>query len=83
MPEQPKRDSGEVLDDYRRRLDELIDAFWLDAVSGDHKSAELCRKLLQQHALLYGIGGTAPMMPVAANDGDDELAKLRARRTAG
>lgn len=78
---QPKPQVDDVLEDYRVRLDELISAFWLDAVAGEHKSAELVRKLLQQRAALFGIGGASGVTVSAKSDDDvDELAKLRARR---
>lgn len=82
MAEAPKVDLNEVVTEYRTRLEALIDAYWADAVSGEHKSAELCRKLLQQHAGLFGIGGSGSVIAAAsADEGDDELAKLRARRS--
>lgn len=81
MTGQPKPQVDDVLEDYRARLDELISAFWLDAVAGEHKSAELVRKLLQQRAALFGIGGSSGVTVSAKPDEDvDELAKLRARR---
>lgn len=71
----------DVLEDYRLRLDDLVDAFWPDAVAGEHKSAELVRKLLQQRAALFGIGGSSGVTVSSAPDeGEDELAKLRSRR---
>lgn len=60
------------------RLEGLLDAYWLTAVSGDVKSAELVRRVLAQQADLYGGKVALP----AADKGDDELAKLRARRTS-
>lgn len=80
MADGPKIDPADVLGAYRDRLEQLVDTFWADAVAGEHKSAELVRKLLQQHAALFGIGsGTVISAP--ADEGDDELAKLRARRS--
>ena len=71
----------DVLDGYRRRLEDLVDTYWPDAVGGEHKSAELVRKLLQQHAALFGIGGSGGVTASGKPDeSDDELAKLRARR---
>lgn len=82
MAEAPKIDLNEVLAAYRTRLESLIDTFWPDAVAGEHKSAELVRKLLQQHAGLFGIGGSGAVIAADPDDGgDDELAKLRARRS--
>lgn len=62
---------------YEERLESLLDAFWLSALSGDHKSGELCRRLLQQQAEVFRLGEQAE----PAEDADDELAKLRARRS--
>lgn len=58
------------------RLESLLDAYWPAAVSGDLKSAEMVRRILQQQFDAYGRPGVA----TASDDGDDELAKLRARR---
>jgi hypothetical protein len=63
---------------HESRLESLLDAFWLSAMTGDHKSGELCRRLLQQQAELYRLGDSAN---APDEDTDDELAKLRARRS--
>ena len=80
-----RESAGEdVVGQYRARLESLIDTYWAGAVSGEHKSAELVRRLLAQHAGLFGIGGTGGVISLTQrDDGDDELAKLRARRAAG
>ena len=62
-----------------QRLESLLDAFWDSALEGDHKSGELCRRVLQQQADLFGLAALIAAPP--ADDGDDELAKLRARRS--
>lgn len=62
------------------RVEGLLDAYWLTAVSGDVRAAELVRRLLAQQAEMYGIRGKVAMP--AADEGDDELAKLRARRAS-
>ena len=62
------------------RLESLLGAYWLEAMAGDLKSAELVRRLLQQQAEMYGMRGKASLP--AADEGDDELAKLRARRAS-
>jgi len=82
MPDQPKQTAEQVVDDYRKRLERLLDTYWQSAVAGEHKSAELVRRLLQQHAALFGVGvsGT-PAITTSVTKGEDELAKLRARRT--
>ena len=81
MTEPAKTDASAVLEDYRGKLADLIDTYWPDAVAGEHKSAEMVRKLLQQHAALFGIGGSGGV--IVAPDADesvDELAALRSRR---
>jgi hypothetical protein len=65
---------------HEQRLESLLDAFWGLALEGDHKSGELCRRLLQQQADLFGLA--ALIAAPSADEGDDELAKLRARRTS-
>ena len=64
---------------YEQRLESLLEAFLPDAVAGELKSAELCRRVLQQQAELYGLGGKVTVS-APSDEGDDELAKLRARR---
>lgn len=71
-------DSGDPIATLLGRLEGLLDAYWLTAVSGDVKAAELVRRLLQQQAEMYGMRGKAALP--ADDEGDDELAKLRARR---
>lgn len=59
------------------RLDDLLEAFWPGAMTGDVKSGELVRRVLLQQADMYGLRGKVAL-PV--DEGVDELAKLRARR---
>lgn len=80
QPESAGHSHEQVLADYKRRLQDLLDTFWSGALAGEHKSAELCCRVLQQYALLHGVDGKSP--PPAVSKGDDELAKLRARRTS-
>jgi len=63
-----------------RRLESLLGAFWDSALEGDVKSGEFCRRVLQQQADLFGLAAVIAAPP--ADEGDDELAKLRARRTS-
>jgi hypothetical protein len=72
-----------VVDAYRGKLEALIDVYYDGAVAGEHKSAELVRKLLQQHAALFGIGGSGGVTIAAVVDESaDELAQLRSRRSS-
>jgi hypothetical protein len=64
---------------YQERSEALLKSHWGPALRGDHKSAEICRKLLDQQSRL--------LAPLAVPEGElpeeevDELTKLRARRT--
>jgi len=73
-------DSDDPVGTLLGRLEALLEAHWLTALSGDVKAAELVRRLLQQQAEMYGMRGKASLP--AADEGDDELAKLRARRAS-
>ncbi|MGP4056631.1 hypothetical protein ACTWP6_17705 [Mycobacterium sp. 4D054] len=74
---------------WQERTESLLRAHWEQAIAGDHRSAELCRKLLAQQARIYNVGvDTNPLpVPTAAvpadevDGGPDELSKLRARRS--
>lgn len=61
------------------RLEDLLDAFWPAAAIGDVKSGELVLRVLRQQSDLYGLRGRVAL---PADEGVDELAKLRARRAA-
>ena len=39
---------------YQERTEALFKAHWAPALRGDHKSAEICRKILEQHARFFG-----------------------------
>lgn len=75
---------------WQERTESLLRAHWERAIGGDHRSAELCRKLLAQQARIYNVGVDATPLPAptaaapAADDLDDEqpdeLARLRAAR---
>jgi hypothetical protein len=83
--------SDQALDVYTERTERLFQAHWSKALNGDHRSAELCRRILAQQARLHGLeADLAPLpapTPTAGDTGDgeeepqDELAKLRAART--
>lgn len=64
---------------HKRRIERLLEAFWTDAMAGDQRAGELCRRLLAQQGELYGFTtGAAATTPTST--APDELAKLRARR---
>jgi hypothetical protein len=74
---------------YQERSERLLRAHWGRALDGNHRSAELCRKLLGQQAQVYGLakelslaGGTPTgVVEVEPVEPDmDELARLRAKR---
>lgn len=88
----------EALAVHQERFDTLFGAHWGRALEGDHRSAELCRRMLDQSAKLHGLYADASPLPaptttpLTSDDSDakeseepvDELSKLRARRgTAG
>lgn len=84
----------EVLSDepfvlWQERTETLLAAHWDRATRADgpdHRSAELCRKLLGQQARVYGLGADVPLpaptpkLHGGDDDQDDELSRLRARR---
>lgn len=78
---------------YQERTERLFRAHWARALDGDHKSAEVCRKILTQQARMYGIDEPFNLtnnMGVVDTDNEtdplneqeplDELARLRAQR---
>jgi hypothetical protein len=74
---------------WQERSERLFRAHWGPALEGNHRSAELCRKLLGQQAQVYGLaqevglaGGTLTgVLEVEPVEPDmDELARLRAMR---
>ena len=75
---------------WQERSERLFRAHWGRALDGNHRSAELCRKLLGQQAQVYGLAqevalaagtqsGAVEVEPVEPDM--DELARLRAKRT--
>jgi len=84
--------SEEAVAVWQERHERLFEAHWGLALKGDHKSAELCRRMLDQNARLHGLyADTAPALPAPTtalggpDDGEegpvDELSKLRDRRS--
>lgn len=78
---------------YQERSERLLRAHWGPALEGNHRSAELCRKILAQHVLVYGLarevclaGTRADAVEVdqepdpADDEGLDVLARMRADR---
>lgn len=82
--------TDEALSMYQERLERLFQAHWGSALKGEHRSAEICRRLLDQQARLYGLyldqnSLPSPTSTTTVGDADhdereDELATLRARR---
>lgn len=86
--------SDEAFAVFQERSERLFRAHWARALDGDHKSAEICRKLLAQQARMYGIDEVTHVSPnrmgIVDSDGEtdplneqepmDELARLRAAR---
>lgn len=89
--------SDEALAIHQERQERLLLAHWARgtrAENPDHRSAEICRRILAQQARLYGLEAElSPNLPAPtptappAGEGDeepeDELSRLRARRDTG
>lgn len=70
--------SEEALAVWQERHERLFESHWHLALNGDHRSAELCRRLLDQNAKLHGLygegGGSAtpglpaPTAPLSSGD---------------
>lgn len=67
---------------YQERSEALFKAHWGPALRGDHKSAEICRRLLDRQAAMLSPDTDAPAAPNDEEESADELSKLRARRTS-
>lgn len=66
---------------YQERSESLLKAHWALALRGDHKSAEICRKLLdQQLRLLPPLAVPEGESPATPEEEVDELTRLRSRR---
>jgi hypothetical protein len=83
--------SEEALAVHTERTERLFQAHWQKALGGDHRSAEICRKILAQQARLHGLeadltpGLPAPTQHLGDDEPDDEgpsdeLARIRAAR---
>lgn len=76
---------------WQERSERLFRAHWGAALEGNHRSAELCRKLLAQQAPVYGLGQQVLVVGTkldavevdpdpADDDGLDVLARMRRDR---
>lgn len=83
--------TDEALAVYQERVEALFRAHWGPALRGDHRSAEICRRLLGQQASLYGLDdmvekSSSPTLGANGSGLDDdkeppdELSRLRAAR---
>lgn len=95
--------SDEALSIHQERQERLLLAHWTRGLGGtdaqgnvrepDHRSAEICRRILAQQARLYGLDADptplpGPTKPLTGNADDDEeqmndLDRIRARRNTG
>ena len=81
--------SEQALAIHQERTERLFQQQWERAEQGDQQAAALCDRILERNAKLYGlVEKITPARPVAAADVDDEgpqdeLARVRAARTAG
>lgn len=66
---------------YQERAEALFKAHWGPALRGDHKSAEICRRLLDQQSKLFDPASDTVNPADDEEEPADELSKLRARRT--
>jgi DNA-binding CsgD family transcriptional regulator len=83
--------ADEALAIHQERTERLFLAHWGPALKGDHRSADICRKMLDSNARLQGLYADAlPSLPAPTSNegvtGDEdedgnELARFRARRT--
>lgn len=66
---------------YQERSEALFKAHWGPALRGDHKSAEICRRLLERQSVAFAAPSETAKPTEDEEEPNDELAKLRARRT--
>lgn len=77
---------------WQERSERLLWAHWGAALEGNHRSAELCRKILAQHILVYGLAQGVSLAstrtdamevepgPQPDDEGLDVLARMRRDR---
>lgn len=86
--------SDEALAVHTERTERLFQAHWGPALKGDHRSADICRKMLDSNARLQGLyADQLPSLPaptstsgVNADEDEepaDELERLRRARRTG
>ena len=66
---------------YQEHSEALFKAHWGPALRGDHKSAEICRRLLDRQAAMLAPPSESVKPADDEEESPDELARLRARRT--
>lgn len=71
--------AGEAKAIYQERTEALFKAHWAPALRGDHKSAEICRKILEQHARLFADHQSLD----SRGNVVDEISARRAARRGG
>ena len=84
--------TDEALAVWQERSERLLCAHWGAALQGNHRSAEVCRKILARHVLVYGLAqkvslaGTrtdaveVELEPDLDEEGLDVLARMRRDR---
>ncbi|WP_322859251.1 hypothetical protein U8D42_03250 [Mycobacterium europaeum] len=75
---------------WQERSERLFQAHWTRGLDGNHRSAELCRKILAQHVLVYGLAQDVSLAGTPADavevelerefDDDDDLDVLERMR---
>lgn len=66
---------------HQERQERLLQAFWVEALKGDQRSAEICAKILDQQCRVYGLLKSTPAGEKTMEDDTfDELARRRASR---
>lgn len=88
----PRRDllTNETFALWQERIEALFQAHCDKAIDGDHRSSEICRKLLAQQARVYGLSTEVDPLPAPTptqqpvdpgeDEPQDELSRLRAAR---
>lgn len=86
--------SDEALAVHTERTERLFQAHWVKALNGDHRSAEICRRILAQQARINSLDVDTSLPAPTSSAGltderdtedegpADELSKLRSQRGA-
>ena len=64
---------------YQERAERLFQAHWGAALRGDHRSAEICYRILEQQLRVSRLDACGDVASVAGDDPEDELASHRKR----